>query len=159
MMPASHAQTQLASDDIAARALLDMLFPPSRLRFERRPRRRAARRTEPAARNLSPAFDARCCPDHVAVIDRLPSGSITVTWSDSRFGKYTEQIWHAALAHEHAVCALTGGEIAQGSRVFRPRKRDANEPAEYPWMILSSALDTGTALPVQNAPRRRALDG
>ncbi|WP_414441527.1 DUF3331 domain-containing protein [Burkholderia sp. 22PA0106] len=156
MMLASHDLPTLANDDIVARALLDMLFPPARLRFERPVRQRAARRAAPAARNLSPSFDAHCCPDHVAVIDRLPSGSITVTWSDSRFGKYTEQIWHAALAHEHAVCALTGREIAQGSRVFRPRKRDANVPAEYPWMILSSALDTGIELPVENAPRRHA---
>ncbi|AYQ91317.1 DUF3331 domain-containing protein [Burkholderia gladioli] len=156
MMPTAHELPGLACDDIAARALLDMLFPPVGGLPARPARRRAARpaRDEAAAARECP-FDARLCPDHVAVIDRPSPGSITVTWSDPRFGKHSEQIWHTALSHGPAVCALTGREIPRGSRVFRPRKRDANEPADYPWMILSSVIDAGIELPIANATCRR----
>ncbi len=109
MMPTAHELPGLACDDIAARALLDMLFP-ARGRPAGAPGT-AARSTSGTATRRAPRANVRStralCPDHVAVIDRPSPGSITVTWSDPRFGKHSEQIWHTALSHGPAVCALT----------------------------------------------------
>ena len=60
-------------------------------------------------------------PARIAVMERLSSYMISVSWSDSCSGRYAEQIWCRSRARVPSTCALTGRAIQRGDPVFRPR--------------------------------------
>ncbi|WP_321803457.1 DUF3331 domain-containing protein [Burkholderia sp. BCC1993] len=129
--------------DIVIRTLINVLDPS----LEQRDACLQAQRMRYKSRRfgLRPCDDtdalARAEPlSAIAVIERLSSSMISVSWSDSRSGRYTEQIWCSSRARAPAVCALTGDAIERGDRVFRPRAGDVCLSANRQRMILAAPI-------------------
>jgi len=101
--------------------------PGSRSASEAANRRRAAAR----------AWDAQ----GITLIRRHDSESITVCWSDSTYGRYSDQLWRVCTARRSSVCALTGEKIRRGDAVFRPSPNRRHRPANADAMILASKID------------------
>lgn len=75
----------------------------------------------------------------VRVVDRPSGSTATVEWGDSTSGYYGDQIWRRGKAKCAGICAATGGTIARGDLVYRPRGgRDT--PANAHAMILASVV-------------------
>ncbi|KVV39028.1 hypothetical protein WT27_15800 [Burkholderia territorii] len=132
----------LPQADIMIRALINVLDPS----LEQRDVCRQAQRTRYKSRRVG----LRRCDDDtharadplyaIEVIECLSPSMISVSWSDSRSGRYTEQIWCSSRARAPAVCALTGSAIARGDRVFRPRAGDVCLTTNRQRMILAATI-------------------
>jgi len=87
----------------------------------------------------------------IAIVEWLSPATISVSWSDSCTGRYAEQIWCSGFARVSSVCALTGGAIRRGDRVFRPRARQVRVPGNRDQVILAEAIEHRTDLPIEGA--------
>jgi hypothetical protein len=76
----------------------------------------------------------------IAVMEHLSVSVISVSWSDSRSGRYTERIWCRSRARAPSICALTGREIQCGDPMFRPRACEVCLPANRQRMILAATV-------------------
>ncbi|KER67615.1 hypothetical protein HR51_32840 [Burkholderia cepacia] len=147
----------LPEADIVIRALINVLDPS----LEQRDVCLQAQRTRYKARR----FDLRLCDENdvlsraeplssISIMERLSLSTISVSWSDSRSGRYTEQIWCRSRARAPAVCALTGCAIQRGDPVFRPRASDVCLSANRQRMILAATIqqcnDTSVADTVES---------
>ncbi|MDR0246305.1 MAG: DUF3331 domain-containing protein [Burkholderia sp.] len=135
----------LPEADIVVRTLINVLDPSQE-------QRDVCLRTQ-RARYSARRFGLRRCDEHespmraeplssIAVTERLTLSTISVTWSDSRSGRYTEQIWCRSRARTQAVCALTGCAIQRGDPVFRPRASDVCLSANRHRMILAATIQS-----------------
>jgi hypothetical protein len=79
-----------------------------------------------------------------SIVDRPSSLTVSVCWSDPRYGRHDEQTWRLGRARFESCCLLTGGAIQHGDQIFRPRTRRGVH-AESDRMILASAV-TGLCL-------------
>lgn len=144
----------LSEDDVVARTLLNVL-DPSREQLDLCAGRRLAALKARAPSAGSFANDPVVCasrrPAQIAVMERLSSSTISVSWSDPCCGHYTEQVWCHGLARACSRCALTGRAIRTGDRVFRPRAREIRVPVDQPQMILAEVIDHRTDLPIAGA--------
>jgi len=143
--------TALSDDNVVARALLNVLDPSAEqlnaCALEKHvglKRCRVARRTSATEVCLRPVQR----PAQIVVMECLSSATISVSWSDPCFGRYTEQIWCRGLARVASVCALTGRSIGRGDRVYRPRTRDVRVPGNRDQMILAETVEHRTDLPM-----------
>ncbi len=144
----------LPEADIMIRTLINVLDPSLEQRDVCRQAQRTRYKSRRFGRRRSDDDDtlAREAPlDAIEVIECLSSSMITVSWSDSRSGRYTEQIWCRSRAREPAVCALTGSAIARGDRVFRPRSSDVCLPANRQRMILAATIQSCAGVSVPDA--------
>jgi len=78
-------------------------------------------------------------PVHIAIVERLTAGTLSVYWSDPCLGHYEDQIWRSGLARSDAHCVLTGIRIYRGDSIYRPRLFGTYRPANSHRMILASA--------------------
>ncbi|WP_175002984.1 DUF3331 domain-containing protein [Burkholderia lata] len=131
--------------DIVARTLINVLDPSP----EQRGVCLRAQRTRYKARRLGlrqwDEDDARARtepPARIAVMERLSLYMISVLWSDSRSGRYAEQIWCRSRARVPSICALTGRPIQRGDPVFCPRRSDVCLPANRQRMILAATVQS-----------------
>nr|WP_175922960.1 DUF3331 domain-containing protein [Burkholderia latens] len=144
----------LPEADIMIRTLINVLDPS----LEQRDVCLQAQRTRYKSRRLGvrqydddDAF-ARGEPlSAIAVVERLSTSLISVSWSDARSGRYTEQIWSSTRARAPAVCALTGRAIERGDRVFRPRASDVCLSANRQRMILAATIPQCSGAPAHDA--------
>jgi hypothetical protein len=120
--------TALSDDTIVARVLLNVL-DPSAEQLDACTKRRVVKRRRRGADKRSSTLGEHCRaatrPANVAIVARISRTAISVSWSDPCVGRFTEQIWSRAYAHDAAVCALTGRPIRRGEPVFRPHAGDA----------------------------------
>ncbi|MPV57373.1 hypothetical protein CFB46_31550 [Burkholderia sp. HI2761] len=137
--------------DIVVRTLINVLDPS----LEQRDVCLRAQR----ARYKSRRFGVRQCDEpevlarteplsSIAVTECLSLSMISVSWSDSCSGRYTEQIWCRSRARVPSVCVLTGRAIRRGDPVFRPRASDICLPSNRQRMILAATVqpcDGGSA--------------
>ncbi|POR47711.1 uncharacterized protein DUF3331 [Paraburkholderia eburnea] len=65
---------------------------------------------------------------------------ISVSWSDSTSGHYTEQLWRLCIARKRGQCALTGSNIQRGDKIYRPFVRGTT-PVNADWAVLASAME------------------
>ncbi|MBP0595046.1 DUF3331 domain-containing protein [Paraburkholderia sp. LEh10] len=77
---------------------------------------------------------------HFLIVDRPSSLTVSVCWSDPRYGRHDEQTWRLGRARFESFCLLTGGAIQHGDQIFRPRATRGGH-AESDRMILASAVD------------------
>ncbi|MEX3933680.1 DUF3331 domain-containing protein [Paraburkholderia phymatum] len=73
-------------------------------------------------------------------IERQTTSTILVSWSDSTFGRYQDQMWRAGFARTSGVCGLTGAPVRRGDPVFRPLVRVGAKPLNALDMILAATL-------------------
>ncbi|MDR7008901.1 hypothetical protein J2W46_005830 [Paraburkholderia strydomiana] len=74
----------------------------------------------------------------VSVIERLTTRTLSVSWSDPRCGKYTDQLWRLGLARDDGLCIFSGVYVRRGDSVFRPSSSVRLCPAAFDRMILAS---------------------
>ncbi|WP_169742674.1 DUF3331 domain-containing protein [Paraburkholderia ferrariae] len=89
-----------------------------------------------AAARTTPTGHAR-----LAIVEAWSDNLVSVSWSDSTSGRYSEQPWRLCIARRGGVCALTGAHIRRGDRVFRPLSRKLKSVNDG-WAVLASALKT-----------------
>ncbi|WP_156992786.1 DUF3331 domain-containing protein [Paraburkholderia oxyphila] len=82
---------------------------------------------------------------HLAVVETCSDNLVSVSWSDSTSGRYSEQPWRLCIARKGGVCALTGASIRRGDRVYRPLSRKLMS-ANAGWVVLASALNSVTPM-------------
>ncbi|MCG5077639.1 DUF3331 domain-containing protein [Paraburkholderia sp. RG36] len=75
---------------------------------------------------------------HLAVVETWSENLVSVSWSDSTSGRYSEQPWRLCIARKGGICALTGASIRRGDRVYRPLRKLMS--ANAGWVVLASAL-------------------
>ncbi|WP_229518108.1 DUF3331 domain-containing protein [Paraburkholderia terrae] len=132
------------NDELAGRALLDLLIPRSdtfgtvgnttgggKKRF-----RRTTRRTS----TTEDSSDGKPLPDRITILEKLSTKTVSVCWSDSRTGHYADQVWRLGIARISAHCVLTGKQILRGDPVFRPRASETYSPGNKERMMLASAV-------------------
>jgi len=73
-------------------------------------------------------------------IERQTTSTILVSWSDSTFGRYQDQMWRAGFARTAGICGLTGAPVRRGDPVFRPLVRAGAKPLNALDMILAATL-------------------
>ncbi|WP_460904889.1 DUF3331 domain-containing protein [Paraburkholderia jirisanensis] len=76
----------------------------------------------------------------VSIIEKLSSQTLSVSWSDPRAGRYSEQVWRLGRARFDARCAVSGRPIRRGEAVFRPLSNRSAHPARRDQMILASSV-------------------
>ncbi|HEV3427709.1 MAG TPA: DUF3331 domain-containing protein [Paraburkholderia sp.] len=77
---------------------------------------------------------------HLAFVEVCKDKLISVSWSDPTSGHYTEQLWRLCIARKRGQCALTGGDIQRGDKIYRPFVRGTT-PINADWAVLASALE------------------
>jgi hypothetical protein len=133
----------MAEADVVVRTLINVLDPSREQRDAclRTQRMRYNARRFGLRQRDDPAASARAEPlPSIAVVEHLSLTMISVTWSDSRSGRYTEQTWCRSRARVPSVCALTGRAIQRGDPVFRPRASEVCLPANRQRMILAATV-------------------
>lgn len=138
--------TTLAEEDIGRRALLDILIPvehapDSSTGTARRKKQRFRLKKRRLREEGAPAVDVEPRPTHISVVERLSSETVSVCWSDARFGRYSEQIWRLGRARSDSFCLLTGRQIRYGDKIFRPRTQQGYLTPDHNRMILACAVD------------------
>ncbi|SAK48554.1 hypothetical protein AWB76_01215 [Caballeronia temeraria] len=78
----------------------------------------------------------------VKLIERPSTTTATIEWRDSTRCCYGDQVWRAMRARTAGVCAMSGGQIHPGDRVYAPNPRPV--PGNAGAMILASVLDQAT---------------
>ncbi|WP_412025906.1 DUF3331 domain-containing protein [Burkholderia cepacia] len=145
----------LPEADIVVRTLINVLDPS----IEQRDVCLRAQRARYKARRFGlhrcdePDMPARAEPlSSIAVTECLSLSQISVSWSDSCSGRYTEQIWCRSRARVPSVCALTGRAIRRGDPVFRPRASEICLPSNRQRMILAATVQPcgGASAPETN---------
>lgn len=130
-------------DDIVRRALIALLTPES-FALESAPntyiRKKNFRREGGAASRAFDPFIAEPVPTHISIVEQLTSQTLSVCWSDPRFGHYAGQVWRKGVARRPSFCVLTGKRIYPGDSVFRPRARETYVPANRERMILAAIV-------------------
>ncbi|OXI30008.1 hypothetical protein CFB89_22535 [Burkholderia sp. AU16741] len=136
-------QPMFAHDDVFESALLRLL-DPSRMPGPRdglpgtadrhRRRGRGIRNDGADAAAASPA-SAR-----IRIVEILSDTSVSVRWSDPRFGHFGEQVWQCVTARTSSRCVLTGLPIRCGDRVYRPQGRGRTIPCNWDRMIHAAAV-------------------
>jgi hypothetical protein len=144
--------TLLSKDNIVVRALLNVLDPSAEqldacAKSKHVPLKR--NRVGVRAAVVEACSRPASRPAHIAVMERLSAVTISVSWSDSRSGRYTEQIWCSGIARATSVCALTGRTIRHGDRIFRPRTRATRVPIHQDQMILAETIEHRNDLPIE----------
>ncbi|RQT39888.1 DUF3331 domain-containing protein [Burkholderia cepacia] len=76
----------------------------------------------------------------IRIVEILSDTSVSVRWSDPRFGHFGEQVWHCVTARAASRCVLTGMPIHCGDRVYRPQGRGRTIPCNWDRMIHAAAL-------------------
>ncbi|WP_321890225.1 DUF3331 domain-containing protein [Paraburkholderia bannensis] len=75
----------------------------------------------------------------VAILERLDSNTVTVSWNDPQACHYGSQVWGVGTARQSGICAVSGKKIRRGDSVYRPRvSRPA--PLNSGAMILVSVI-------------------
>ncbi|MBB3259314.1 hypothetical protein F4827_004189 [Paraburkholderia bannensis] len=77
---------------------------------------------------------------NLAFVEVCKDKLISVSWSDPTSGHYTEQLWRLCIARKRGQCALTGGDIQRGDKIYRPFVRGTT-PINADWAVLASALE------------------
>lgn len=77
---------------------------------------------------------------NLAFVEVCNDKLISVSWSDPTSGRYTEQLWRLCIARKRGQCALTGGDILRGDKIYRPFVRGTT-PINADWAVLASALE------------------
>ncbi|KER67607.1 hypothetical protein HR51_32775 [Burkholderia cepacia] len=130
----------LSEDNIVVRVLLNVL-DPSTEQLEACAKKPAVKRGRPRASAASRvAGDHRRLarrPANIAIVRRISSSAISISWSDPCLGRSTEQIWCRCIANGVTICALTGRHISRGDPVFRPYAGESQVPTSRDLVILA----------------------
>ncbi|RQS63128.1 DUF3331 domain-containing protein [Burkholderia sp. Bp8984] len=135
-------QPTFAHDDVFEGALLRLL-DPSRMPGPRDGLPEAAgrhRRRGSGTRNDGAGDAAAPAAARIRIVEILSDTSVTVRWSDPRFGHFGEQVWHCVTARTASRCVLTGAPINRGDRVYRPQGRGRTIPCNWDRMIHAAAV-------------------
>jgi hypothetical protein len=76
----------------------------------------------------------------VSIVEKLSSKTLSVSWSDARTGRCSEQIWRFGRARFDSRCVVSGKPIRRGEAVFRPQSDGVIHPATRYHMILASSV-------------------
>ncbi|WP_244136765.1 DUF3331 domain-containing protein [Burkholderia vietnamiensis] len=79
----------------------------------------------------------------IRIVEILSATSVSVRWSDPRFGHFGEQVWRCVTARMASRCVLTGVPIHCGDRVYRPQGRGRTVPCNWDRMIHAAAVAPG----------------
>jgi hypothetical protein len=134
----------LTDEEFVRRALLDVLgHSPETSNEKHRSRRHKKNRfrfKKNNKREISRPVYVEPPILRFSIVDRPSSLTVSVCWSDPRYGRHDDQTWRLGRARFESCCLLTGGAIRHGDRVFRPRTKRGVQP-DYDQMILASAVD------------------
>jgi hypothetical protein len=76
----------------------------------------------------------------VSIVEKLSTKTLSVSWSDARSGRCSEQIWRLGRARFDSRCVVSGKPIQRGEVVFRPQSDGIIHPATRHHMILASSV-------------------
>jgi hypothetical protein len=131
-------------EEVVRRALLDVLGHAPETSNEKHRTRRKSRNglhlKKSNQRNASRKAYVEPPILRFSIVDRPSSLTVSVCWSDPRYGRHDEQTWRMGRARFASCCLLTGGAIRHGDKVFRPRARAGVHP-DRDRMILASAVE------------------
>lgn len=136
-------------DDIVRRALIALLAPEQHerkseeYRHSVEPGYRGRRRVVSLGTGM-----ARPTPARIFVVDQPSSQTLSVCWSDPRYGHYAAQMWRKGNARRSDVCVLTGAQIRPGDAVFRPHAGEKHAPVNREYMLLASAVPEDASLEI-----------
>ncbi|MBR7998707.1 DUF3331 domain-containing protein [Burkholderia vietnamiensis] len=131
-------QPTFAYDDVFERALMRLLDPSRGAGACEGVADAAGRRTRRGATADAAAVKIR-------IVEILSATSVSVRWSDPRFGHFGEQVWRCVTARMASRCVLTGVPIHCGDRVYRPQGRGRTVPCNWDRMIHAAAVAPGTS--------------
>lgn len=131
-------QPTFAYDDVFERALMRLLDPSRGAGACEGVVDAAGRRTRRGATADAAAVKIR-------IVEILSATSVSVRWSDPRFGHFGEQVWRCVTARMASRCVLTGVPIHCGDRVYRPQGRGRTVPCNWDRMIHAAAVAPGTS--------------
>lgn len=129
-------QPTFAYDDVFERALMRLLDPSRGAGACEGVVDAAGRRTRRGATADAAAVKIR-------IVEILSATSVSVRWSDPRFGHFGEQVWRCVTARMASRCVLTGVPIHCGDRVYRPQGRGRTVPCNWDRMIHAAAVAPG----------------
>jgi hypothetical protein len=80
-------------------------------------------------------------PTSIFIVERMSSETVSVFWSDARFGRHSEQRWREGRAQIDSFCLLTGKRIRYGDKIFRPLTPQGRPTPGCKRMILAGVVD------------------
>lgn len=97
----------------------------------------------PASGGLSAPLERTDCQTWpgFTVVERCDERDIVISWQDSTRGRLGDQRWRLGTASASGVCAMSGGQVRPGDRVYRPLRR-VSKSANPGDMILATAIDS-----------------
>lgn len=141
-------QPTFAYDDVFERALMRLLDPSRGAGACEGVAHAAGRRTRRGATADAAADVADMTAPaavKIRIVEILSATSVSVRWSDPRFGHFGEQVWRCVTARMASRCVLTGVPIHCGDRVYRPQGRGRTVPCNWDRMIHAAAVAPGTS--------------
>lgn len=133
------AMTCRNDDTIVRRALIALLVPQAFA--SENPGTNLSRRGGLASTETLAPVAGKAFPTSIHIVERMSSETVSVCWSDARFGRYSEQRWREGRANIESFCLLTGRRIQYGDKVFRPLTPQGRPSPRCNRMILACVVD------------------